>query len=120
MFRSRCVKIKNTLTMACLLIVNFGGWVWSDGIGIYQCELELCDLDSDAIDPVGYVSIVPLEDGTYFIDCWLPDEKFRADEKIFTSKNLRDDPAGKGSCRFGARIRYPGNSNSRLRKRLVN
>jgi hypothetical protein len=62
-----------------------GGWAWDDGSGLYQCELELCDMDSDTIDPAGYVAIVPLEGGRCRIRCVL-DEKFQADEEILTSK----------------------------------
>lgn len=44
------------------------GWNWSDGSGFYQCEMELCDLDVPTIDPVGYVSIRPLEQGKYLLE----------------------------------------------------
>jgi hypothetical protein len=71
-----------------------GQWQWDDGSGTYQCELELCDLDSDTIDPAGYVAIVPLEDPRIDqenrgrkcrIKCVL-DKKFEADAKAFTSR----------------------------------
>jgi hypothetical protein len=39
------------------------GWQWDDGSGFYQCELELCDMDADHIDPAGYVAIRPLGQG---------------------------------------------------------
>jgi hypothetical protein len=38
-------------------------WQWDDGSGFYQCELELCDIDADYIDPEGYVAIRPLGQG---------------------------------------------------------
>jgi hypothetical protein len=42
------------------------GWHWDHGSGIYQCELELCDLDNDwTIDPAGYVAIRPLKQGKF-------------------------------------------------------
>jgi hypothetical protein len=40
---------------------KYAGWQWDDGSGFYQCELELCDVDADYIDPEGYVAIRPLE-----------------------------------------------------------
>ena len=39
---------------------KYAGWQWDDGSGFYQCELELCDMDADHIDPAGYVAIRPL------------------------------------------------------------
>jgi hypothetical protein len=39
---------------------KYAGWQWDDGSGFYQCELELCDMDADYIDPEGYVAIRPL------------------------------------------------------------
>jgi hypothetical protein len=45
--------------------LKYLGWQWDDGSGLYQCELELCDMDSDTIDPAGYVAIRPLEHGEY-------------------------------------------------------
>jgi hypothetical protein len=63
-----------------------GQWQWDDGSGTYQCELELCDLDSDTIDPAGYVAIVPLGIGER---CWIRcvlEEKFAADAKAFSSR----------------------------------
>jgi hypothetical protein len=42
---------------------EYAGWQWDDGSGFYQCELELCDIDADHIDPEGYVAIRPLGQG---------------------------------------------------------
>ena len=39
---------------------EYAGWQWDDGSGFYQCELEVCDMDADHIDPAGYVAIRPL------------------------------------------------------------
>jgi hypothetical protein len=39
---------------------KYAGWQWDDGSGFYQCELELCDMDAETIDPTGYVAIRPL------------------------------------------------------------
>lgn len=44
---------------------EYAGWQWHDGSGFYQCELELCDMDADYIDPTGYVAIRPLRHGEY-------------------------------------------------------
>jgi hypothetical protein len=44
---------------------KYAGWQWDDGSGFYQCELELCDMDADYIDPEGYVAIRPLERGKW-------------------------------------------------------
>ena len=51
---------------------KYAGWQWDDGSGFYQCELELCDMDADHIDPAGYVAIRPLGQGEYaliFVIC---------------------------------------------------
>ena len=47
-------------------------WHWDDGSGFHQCELKLCDLDADHIDPAGYVAVRPLEQGKWaliFVIC---------------------------------------------------
>jgi hypothetical protein len=31
------------------------GWKWVDGSGIYQCELILCDMDAQTIDPANLI-----------------------------------------------------------------
>jgi hypothetical protein len=69
-----------------------GQWKWDDGSGTYQCELELCDLDSRLLDPAGYVAIVPLEDPR-FDDlrmegerCWIRcvlDKKFEGRSAVY-------------------------------------
>jgi hypothetical protein len=46
-----------------LLGDKYAGWQWDDGSGIYQCELEFCDMDADYLDPAGYVAIRPLGHG---------------------------------------------------------
>ena len=42
---------------------EYADWQWDDGSGFYQCELELCDMDADHVDPAGYVAIRPLGQG---------------------------------------------------------
>jgi len=54
------------------------GWKWDDGSDFYQCELLLCDMDADTIDPAGYVAIRPLEEDKFaliFVLCpkWAED-----------------------------------------------
>jgi hypothetical protein len=63
-----------------------GQWKWDEGSGTHQCELLLCDLDSLLLDPAGYVAIVPLEDGTFFIRNTLCGGLSKEDVKIAESR----------------------------------
>jgi hypothetical protein len=78
---------------------EYGQWEWTDGSGIYQCEIELCDMDSEVIDAAGYVALVPLEDPRFgFVfepeKCWircvlnavLDPEKFEAEAEVVESR----------------------------------
>jgi hypothetical protein len=76
---------------------EFGEWEWADredGTGTYHWTLLLWDMDSDTIDPAGYVSIVPLEDGTCFVNDCLG-KKFEANAKILSSKIFETIPQAK-------------------------
>jgi hypothetical protein len=45
-----------------------GGWEWSAGSGTYECELSLCDMDAETVDPAGYVAIVPMQEGVGYTE----------------------------------------------------
>jgi hypothetical protein len=63
-----------------------GGWAWEFGSGFFQCELIVCDLDSE-FETVGYLAIQPLsEQKPYWINCVLCDKKFDADAEVVRSK----------------------------------
>ena len=47
---------------------KYAGWQWDDGSGFYQCELELCDMATDIIEPAGYVAIRPMGQGECALD----------------------------------------------------
>jgi hypothetical protein len=61
-----------------------GHWQWDDGSGVYQCELELCDLDAETVDPAGYVAIRPIGQGKYALTFVL-DKKYDPGDVTFSS-----------------------------------
>jgi hypothetical protein len=58
-----------------------GNWEWV-GLGF---ELDLCNLDSDSIDPVS-LAIIPRKDGTCVIACSICGRQFKEDIGIAESK----------------------------------
>jgi hypothetical protein len=63
------------------------GWIWEGGSGVYQCELELCDLDEETvIDPAGYVAIRPLEDGRWALIFVISGIKWDPEDLVFPTK----------------------------------
>jgi hypothetical protein len=66
------------------------GWAWDFGSGGFQCELTVCDLDSD-LETAGYLAIQLLSElEPYRINCVLDDdEEFGADAEIVSSKIFR-------------------------------
>jgi hypothetical protein len=69
--------------------LKYAGWQWEqDGGEHYQCELELCDMDADTIDPAGYVAIRPIGQNKYaliFVICAGWAKGFDPEELVFPS-----------------------------------
>ena len=66
-----------------------GNWAW---VG-WGFELDLCNLDSDSIDPVS-LAIIPRADGRCVIECSLGDQ-FEADAEIVESRIFDSIPHAK-------------------------
>jgi len=98
---------------------NTGQWLWDDGSGAYQCEVELCDMDAKTCDPAGYVAIRPLEQDKYALIFmlgipelsgppapWLLPETFLSDPPSYR-KNLIFDSIQEAKRYLDTLIAYP-------------